>query len=62
MTSRIRIGTTVAVLPLRHPLLLARSVATIDRLIDAGWCSVSESGARATSTPPSVSTSHAVGR
>ncbi|WP_007468482.1 TIGR03619 family F420-dependent LLM class oxidoreductase [Segniliparus rugosus] len=32
VTSRIRIGTTVVVLPLRHPLLTARAAATVDRL------------------------------
>ncbi|OHU64675.1 TIGR03619 family F420-dependent LLM class oxidoreductase [Mycobacteroides chelonae] len=34
VTSQVRIGTTVTVLPLRHPLLVARSIATIDRLSD----------------------------
>ncbi|MEU6556324.1 TIGR03619 family F420-dependent LLM class oxidoreductase [Streptomyces sp. NPDC046915] len=31
-TSRVRIGTTVAILAYRHPLLVARQVATIDQL------------------------------
>lgn len=32
VTKRIRVGTTVTVVPLRHPLETARAVATIDRL------------------------------
>ncbi|MEU0400250.1 TIGR03619 family F420-dependent LLM class oxidoreductase [Streptomyces sp. NPDC006197] len=31
-TSRVRLGTTVAILPYRHPLLVARQVANIDQL------------------------------
>jgi probable F420-dependent oxidoreductase len=31
-TSRVRIGTTVTILPYRHPLLVARQVASIDQL------------------------------
>ncbi|MET8944499.1 TIGR03619 family F420-dependent LLM class oxidoreductase [Streptomyces sp. NPDC004542] len=31
-TARVRIGTTVAILPYRHPLLVARQVANIDQL------------------------------
>lgn len=44
-THRVEIGVGVAVLPLRHPLLLAKQVATLDRLsggrvvlgVGAGW-------------------------
>ncbi|WP_031523651.1 TIGR03619 family F420-dependent LLM class oxidoreductase [Streptomyces sp. NRRL F-5123] len=44
-TSRVRLGTTVTILPYRHPLLVARQVANIDRLSEgrfvfgaaAGW-------------------------
>ncbi|MBD0694695.1 TIGR03619 family F420-dependent LLM class oxidoreductase [Streptomyces sp. CBMA123] len=44
-TSRIGLGTTVAILPYRHPLLVARTVANIDQLsggrftlgVAAGW-------------------------
>ncbi|AVV46729.1 TIGR03619 family F420-dependent LLM class oxidoreductase [Streptomyces sp. ID05-04B] len=32
VTSRVRIGTTVTILPYRHPLLVARQVANIDQL------------------------------
>jgi len=45
ITSRVRLGTSVVVLPYRHPLLVAKQVATIDQLSDgrlilgvaAGW-------------------------
>jgi probable F420-dependent oxidoreductase len=45
VTSRVRLGTSVLVLPLRHPLLLAKQLATIERLSEgrlvlgagAGW-------------------------
>lgn len=44
-TSRIRLGTNVYILPLRHPLQTARSVVTVDRLsggravlgVGVGW-------------------------
>ncbi|WP_433574533.1 LLM class flavin-dependent oxidoreductase [Nocardia brasiliensis] len=32
LTRTIRVGTSVAVLPLRHPLHTARAIATIDQL------------------------------
>lgn len=34
MTTRVRLGTTVIVLPYRHPLLLARMADTLDELSD----------------------------
>jgi probable F420-dependent oxidoreductase len=45
VTARVRLGTTVLVLPMRHPLITAKSVASIDRLsngrmilgLAAGW-------------------------
>jgi probable F420-dependent oxidoreductase len=45
VTDRVRLGTSVLVLPLRHPLLLAKQLATIERLshgrlilgAGAGW-------------------------
>ena len=44
-TKRVGIGTTVLVLPMRHPLTVAKSIATIDQLsggrvilgVAAGW-------------------------
>jgi probable F420-dependent oxidoreductase len=44
-TSRVRLGATVFVLPFRHPVLLARAIASLDQLCDgrldlgvgAGW-------------------------
>ncbi|MFB7862562.1 LLM class flavin-dependent oxidoreductase [Streptomyces sp. NPDC056069] len=45
LTTRVRLGTTVLVLPYRHPLLVARMVANLDRLsagrlvlgVGVGW-------------------------
>lgn len=45
VTSRVRLGTTVLVLPMRHPLVIAKTVASIDRFsegrvilgVAAGW-------------------------
>ena len=45
VTDRVRLGTTVLILPYRHPLLVARMAANLDRLSDgrlvlgvgAGW-------------------------
>lgn len=45
MTTRVQIGTTVLILPYRHPLVTAKAVASIDQLCDgrlilgvgAGW-------------------------
>lgn len=45
-TSRIRLGTSVIILPYRNPLVVAKSIATIDQLSDGrvifgvgtGWC------------------------
>src|SRR5262249_42712368 len=34
ITSRVRLGTTVLVLPYRHPVVLAKQVASIDQLSD----------------------------
>ncbi|MCU7820327.1 LLM class flavin-dependent oxidoreductase [Kitasatospora sp. DSM 101779] len=37
VTRGLRLGTTVLVLPYRHPLLVARMAATLDRLNDRGF-------------------------
>lgn len=45
VTSRVRLGTTVLVLPMRHPLVVAKTVASLDRFSEgrvilglaAGW-------------------------
>ena len=34
VTERVRLGTTVLVLPHRHPVLLAKTLATLDHLSD----------------------------
>lgn len=48
ITSRVRLGTTVLVLPYRHPIVLAKQIASIDQLSDGrlifgvgvGWAEV----------------------
>ena len=48
ITSRVRLGTTVLVLPYRHPIVLAKQIASIDQLsegrlifgVGVGWAEV----------------------
>jgi alkanesulfonate monooxygenase SsuD/methylene tetrahydromethanopterin reductase-like flavin-dependent oxidoreductase (luciferase family) len=55
LTERIELGTTVTILPYRHPLLTARVAANIDDLsggrfvlgVGVGWCGRSRRGPRA---------------
>ncbi len=50
ITTRVRLGTTVVVLPYRHPLVVARMALNLHELSGAGSCSGSASGGRARSS------------
>jgi alkanesulfonate monooxygenase SsuD/methylene tetrahydromethanopterin reductase-like flavin-dependent oxidoreductase (luciferase family) len=54
-TTRLSLGTSVAILPYRHPLLTARMSANLDQFtggrfvlgVGVGWCGRSRRGPRA---------------